>query len=64
MMITRPSWNASPALSTGEGEAAFDLWLRTGLRREYQNVLAAPVPQDLLDLIAKAGRREKPETAK
>jgi hypothetical protein len=41
-------------------ERAFDLWLRRGLHRLYDEVAREPVPAELLDLIATdRTRREK-----
>jgi hypothetical protein len=38
------------------GEAAFDVWLRDGLRRLHAAVLDEPIPEDMLRLIEEDGR--------
>ena len=41
----------TPAHAGDAVDAAFDKWLRTGLRDRYGAVAAAPVPYDLMRLI-------------
>jgi hypothetical protein len=42
---------SSPSLATGEGEAAFEAWLRRELGRLYGTTLAEPVPEELSRLL-------------
>jgi hypothetical protein len=35
----------------GKGEAAFDLWLKRGLHKIYDDVANEPIPEELLKLI-------------
>jgi hypothetical protein len=37
-------------------DAAFDLWLRDGLRRLHAAVLDEPIPEDMLRLVEENGR--------
>jgi hypothetical protein len=36
---------------TGKGDAAFDLWLKRGLHKIYDDVANEPIPEELLKLI-------------
>jgi hypothetical protein len=36
---------------TSKGERAFDLWLKNGLHRLYDDVAGEPVPEELLRMI-------------
>lgn len=42
---------SSTPLATGQGEAAFEAWLRRELGRLYGAALAEPVPEDLARLL-------------
>jgi hypothetical protein len=35
----------------GKGDAAFDLWLKRGLHKIYDDVANEPIPEELLRLI-------------
>ena len=39
------------AKKAGKGEKAFDLWLKNGLHRLYDDIAGEPVPDELLKLI-------------
>ena len=42
---------AQIAKKPGKGEKAFDLWLKNGLHRLYDDIAGEPVPDELLKLI-------------
>ncbi len=51
MKTPKDNPGATPAKKPGKGEKAFDLWLKTGLHRLYDDIAGEPVPDELLRLI-------------